>query len=267
MTTHEDAARALARLLTLMDKLRDPGGCPWDREQDLKSLRPYLLEEAHEVLEAIDAADPAHHREELGDLLFQIVFQSRIAREQGWWAFADVANGISDKLERRHPHVFPDAAGEKRTVSGSAEVIRNWEQIKAKEKTERKSVLEGVPKALPALIRAERLTEKAAAVGFDWPDLSGARAKVTEELDELDAAIATGDRAQMEDELGDALFALSNVARFLKVHPEDALRAATAKFERRFGHIERELKARGKSPRESTLAEMDALWDEAKAAE
>jgi MazG family protein len=257
-----DAAAAIDRLLGIMDKLRDPGGCPWDREQTLRTLTPYLLEEAHEVIEAIESGDVSHHREELGDLLFQVVFQARIAREEGKFDFAAVCDSISEKLTRRHPHVFGDVS-----VSGSKEVVQNWERIKAAErkaKGEERSAIGGVPVALPALVRAERLTEKASAVGFDWPDAESVVAKVEEELLELKAAMAGGDRARMEDELGDLLFATANLGRFVKVHPEEALRGTLRRFEARFHYIEEQLRARGRSPRESTLAEMDALWNEAK---
>jgi MazG family protein len=257
-----DAADAIRRLLGIMDKLRDPGGCPWDREQTLRTLTPYLLEEAHEVIEAIETGDVAHHREELGDLLFQVVFQARIAREEGKFDFADVCDSISDKLTRRHPHVFGDVS-----VSGSTEVVKNWERIKAeerKEKGQERSAIGGVPVGLPALVRAERLTEKASAVGFDWPDAKGVVAKIKEELDELLHAMEHQDRERVESELGDLLFATANLGRFLKVHPEEALRGTLRRFESRFHHIEARLREHGRSPRESTLAEMDALWQEAK---
>src|SRR3954464_15156569 len=179
-----DPETALRRLLEIMDKLRDPGGCPWDREQTLGSLTPYLLEEAHEAIEAIESGDARHHQEELGDLLFQIVFQARIAREEGKFDFARVCDNISEKLTRRHPHVFGDVS-----VSGSREVVKNWERIKADERKAKgeapRSAIGGVPVGLPALVRAERITEKAAAVGFDWPDAEGVLAKVREELSEL----------------------------------------------------------------------------------
>jgi MazG family protein len=272
------SAASLQRLLSIMDKLRDPGGCPWDREQTLRSLTPYLLEEAHEVIEAIEAGDATHHREELGDLLFQVVFQARIAREQAQFDFADVCDAIADKLTRRHPHVFGEVS-----VSGSSEVVKNWERIKADERKEKgekpRSAIGGVPTALPALVRAERITEKAAAVGFDWPDLKGVLAKVREELGELEEAIeqrsaAPAESAQAHDahgrvehELGDLLFALANLGRFVKVHPEEALRGTVRRFCERFAHIERRLADQGRSPRESTLAEMDQLWDEAKTLE
>ena len=256
-------AAAIARLLSIMDRLRDPGGCPWDREQTLRTLTPYLLEEAHEVIEAIESGDTAHHREELGDLLFQVVFQARIAREEGKFDFADVCDAISEKLTRRHPHVFGDVS-----VSGSGEVVKNWERIKADERKQKgqapRSAIGGVPVALPALVRAERLTEKAGAVGFDWPDARSVLAKVREELSELEMEIDAGAPERIEQELGDLLFALANLGRWLRVHPEEALRGTLRRFESRFQHIEEELRRRGKSPRESNLAEMDALWNEAK---
>jgi MazG family protein len=266
---HSDrSATAIQRLLGIMDKLRDPGGCPWDREQTLRTLTPYLLEEAHEVIEAIEVGDAHHHREELGDLLFQVVFQARIAREQGQFDFAAVCDAISDKLTRRHPHVFGDVE-----VSGSREVVKNWERIKAEERKEKgdkpRSAIGGVPAGLPALVRSERLTEKAAAVGFDWPDLKGVLAKVREELAELEQAIEQRSEAPhaVEHELGDLLFALANLGRFVKVHPEEALRGTARRFEKRFHHIEQRLAEQGRTPRESTLAEMDKLWDEAKGLE
>jgi len=266
MADQAKAAVAVGRLLDIMDKLRDPGGCPWDREQTLRTLTPYLLEEAHEVIEAIEAGDSAHHREELGDLLFQVVFQARIAREEGKFDFADVAATIADKLTRRHPHVFGDL-----TVSGSREVVKNWERIKADERKEKgldeRSAVGGVPVGLPALVRAERLTEKAGAVGFDWPDAKSVLAKVREELNELEEAMAAGQRESIENELGDLLFALANLGRWLKVHPEEALRGALRRFENRFHHIEARLREKGSAPRSSSLAEMDLLWDEAKARE
>jgi len=276
------ACDAMQRLLDIMDKLRDPGGCPWDREQTLRSLTPYLLEEAHEVIEAIEAGDSAHHKEELGDLLFQVVFQARIAREEGKFDFAQVCDAISEKLTRRHPHVFGDVS-----VSGSREVVKNWERIKADERREKgqaeRSAVGGVPVALPALVRAERLAEKAGAVGFDWPDAKSVLAKVREELGELEAELDNGalDRggagfagdgpepqaqARIEHELGDLLFAVANLGRWVKVHPEEALRATLRRFEARFHYVEEKLRQRGKSPRESDLAEMDALWSEAKRA-
>ncbi len=263
MADQTKAAAALSRLLEIMDKLRDPGGCPWDREQTLRTLTPYLLEEAHEVIEAIESGDVAHHREELGDLLFQVVFQARIAREEGKFDFADVCDAIAAKLTRRHPHVFGDVS-----VSGSKEVVKNWERIKADERKEKgqaaRSAIGGVPVALPALVRAERLTEKAAATGFDWPDAPSVMAKVREELAELEEATASGSKERVEQELGDLLFAIANLGRWLKVHPEEALRGTLRRFEQRFHYIEERLREQGRSPRESTLSEMDSLWNEAK---
>src|SRR5438105_10651269 len=222
MDAHAAAQAAIARLLGIMDRLRDPGGCPWDREQTLRSLTPYLLEEAHEVIEAIEAGDAAHHREELGDLLFQVVFQSRIAREEGKFDFAGVCDAIADKLTRRHPHVFGEV-----TVSGSREVVKNWERIKADERKEKgqapRSAIGGVPVSLPALVRGERMTEKAGAVGFDWPDAESVMSKVREELGELSQAIEGGVPERIEQELGDLLFAVANLGRWGQVHPEEAL--------------------------------------------
>jgi MazG family protein len=269
-------SRAVERLLSIMARLRGPDGCPWDREQTLATLRPYVLEETYEVLEAIDAGDPAAHREELGDLLLQIVFQARLAEEEGLFDFAGVADAISEKLLSRHPHVFgagarsadarpdPDAP-EVRDADG---VLRQWAALKKKEneaKGRGKSVLEGVPRELPALARAERLTEKASRVGFDWPDAAGARAKVAEELGELDEAIGSGDRARMEDELGDLLFATANLARKLSIPPEEALRGTLGKFISRFEYVEEALARRGVPHGGATLEEMDILWEEAKA--
>ena len=260
----------MERLLDIMARLRAPGGCPWDREQTLQTLRPYVLEETYEVLEAIDAGDPAAHREELGDLLLQIVFQARIAEEERRFDFAAVADAISDKLVSRHPHVFGTTAADGTpppVVKDSDALLRQWAALKRKENEAKgggKSVLEGVPREMPALARAERLTEKASRVGFDWPDASGARAKVSEELVELDEAIASGDRARMEDELGDLLFAGANLARKLGIPPEEALRRALGRFVARFQHVEAELARRGIRPGEATLEEMDRLWEEAK---
>jgi MazG family protein len=255
---------AVSRLLAIMARLRGPDGCPWDREQTLDTLRPYVLEETYEVLEAIEDGDPRAHREELGDLLLQIVFQARLAEEGGHFDFADVATAISDKLVSRHPHVFGDAE-----VKSSDAVLKQWAALKREEKRAKgggKSVLEGVPRELPALARAERLTEKASRIGFDWPDASGPRAKIAEELAELDDAIAGGDPRRVEDELGDVLFAVANLARKLSVPPEEALRRAVARFVERFEYVEAGLERAGIAHGEATLEQMDALWDEAKVA-
>ena len=245
-----------------MARLRGPEGCPWDREQTLQTPRPYVLEETYEVLEAIDGGDPREHCEELGDLLLQIVFQAQLASEAGRFEFADVAQAISDKLVSRHPHVFGDAE-----AKDSEAVLKQWVALKQEEKRKKgkgPSVLEGVPREMPALARADRLTEKASRIGFDWPDADGARAKVAEELAALDEAIAAGDRDAVEHELGDLLFAAANLGRKLGVPPEEALRGAVARFIGRFAHVERELARRGVPHGEATLAQMDALWDEAK---
>lgn len=258
-----------------MARLRGPDGCPWDREQTLATLRPYVLEETYEVLEAIEAGDAAAHREELGDLLLQIVFQARIAEEEGRFDFADVADAISAKLLSRHPHVFGEGATDPAARPGAAApraddadaVLRQWASLKRKEneaKGRGRSVLEGVPREMPALARAERLTEKASRVGFDWPDAAGAREKVSEELGELDEAIGSGDAQGIEDELGDLLFAVANLARKLGIPPEEALRRALGRFVSRFEYVEEGLARRGIPHGQATLAQMDALWDEAK---
>jgi MazG family protein len=259
------ASLAVERLLSIMERLRAPDGCPWDREQTLRSLRPYVLEETYEVLEAIDLGDADEHREELGDLLLQIVFQAQLRKEEGRFDFADVADAISNKLVSRHPHVFGDA-----DVKDADAVLRQWAALKREEKRAKGgggSVLEGVPREMPALARADRLTEKASRIGFDWPDAGGARAKVAEELGELDEAIALGDAAAIEHELGDVLFAIANLSRKLGLPPEEALRGAIGRFVARFGHIERELERRGVPHGTASLAQMDALWNEAKSFE
>ncbi len=259
------ATDALERLLSIMERLRGPDGCPWDREQTLKTLRPYVLEETYEVLEAIDGGDPREHCEELGDLLLQIVFQAQLAKEERRFDFADVAEAISNKLVSRHPHVFGDAQ-----VKDAEGVLRQWAALKREEKKAKgagHSALEGVPREMPALARADRLTEKASRVGFDWPDVGGARAKLAEELAELDEAVEAGDRDAVEHELGDVLFAAANVGRKLGLAPEEALRGAVSRFISRVSHVERELARRGVPHGEATLAEMDALWDEAKGLE
>lgn len=261
---HAGAADEVLRLLALMARLRGPGGCPWDRKQTHESLRPYLLEETHEVLEAIDLGDDADLEEELGDLLLQVVFHAELAREDGRWSMADVARGITEKLHFRHPHVF----GGKDAPDAEAALAR-WEEVKAEEKAAkgkaRASVVDGVPKAAPALMRAERVTDKAASVGFDWPDRDGVRAKVDEELAELDAAVADGDRDAIAHEVGDLLLTVVNLARWLDVHPEDALRETVERFTRRFQHVEQALEGEGRRPKDVDLARLDALWNEAKA--
>jgi MazG family protein len=256
----------LDRLLAIMARLRDPeSGCAWDLEQTFATIAPYTVEEAYEVADAIERGDLDDLRDELGDLLFQVVFHSRMAEEAGQFAFDDVATAISEKMIRRHPHVFGEA--DART---SAEQTQAWEVIKAQEragKGKADSLLDDVPAGLPALTRAVKLSRRAAGVGFVWPTVEKVLEKLDEEVDELKVEIAAGDLAKAREELGDVLFVAANIARTLEIDPEDALRATNAKFARRFRFIEAALKDRGRTPGESDLAEMDALWDQAKAAE
>jgi MazG family protein len=261
-----EAERALGALLALMARLRDPQrGCPWDREQTFSSIAPYTIEEAYEVADAIERGEPEPLRDELGDLLFQVVFHARMAEERGWFDFAAVATAIHDKLVRRHPHVFAGAS------PTPQELVRVWEEQKAQERGEG-AVLAGVPRALPALVRAAKLGRRAARVGFDWPDAREVRAKVLEELHEMDTALAaasfaseTGsDAGAIADELGDLLFSIVNWSRHLKLDAEAALRAANAKFERRFAGMESLARARGLDLQGLSAAEWDALWREAK---
>ncbi|MEY4947901.1 MAG: hypothetical protein RL698_112 [Pseudomonadota bacterium] len=250
------------RLLGIMARLRAPGGCPWDREQDHRSIRKYLIEEAYEVAEAIDREDPRELCSELGDLLLQVVFHAQMASERGAFAADDVCRAISDKMERRHPHVFGDTS-----VSGSGEVLRNWERIKADERGPGASAIDGVPRALPSLQRAERTGEKAARVGFDWKDLGAVLAKVDEERLEVAAALASGDRAAIEQEIGDLLLAVANLARKAEVEPEAALGGAVDRFERRFRHAEASARAAGSELSGMGEVALDRLWQAAKAAE
>lgn len=253
---------SIDRLLDIMRRLRGPEGCPWDREQDFASVAPFTIEEAYEVADAIEREDLDALRGELGDLLFQVVFHSQLAAEQGAFEFSDVVEAIADKLERRHPHVFGDAA-----IGDAAEQTRHWETIKAAEReavSDDASALAEIPVTLPALSRAAKLTRRAARVGFDWPDYHGALAKIREELDELEEAIAEQNPDAVEDELGDLFFALVNVARQLRLDPERAVERTNRKFERRFRAVEAKLAAQGKRPEQSTLDEMDALWNQVK---
>lgn len=254
---------AMDRLVRIMERLLAPGGCPWDREQTLDTLRPFLIEETYEVLDALARGDVAGHLEELGDLLMQVVFQAALRREQGAFDFDAVANAISDKLVRRHPHVFGDATG----VTTSAEVLAQWDEIKRGEKAAAGArtgrALDGV-KPAPALTRAQKIGAKAAKVGFDWPTWEGSFDKIREEVGEVGAAVHAGDPAAIHHELGDLLFAVVNLARKLGVDAENALVDATSRFERRFEFVEDRLTERGKTPRSSTLEEMDALWNDAK---
>ena len=255
-----------------MAALRTPSsGCPWDLEQTFETIAPYTLEEAYEVADAIARGDLAGLEDELGDLLLQVVYHARMAqeltKEDGAFDFGDVVEGITAKMIRRHPHVFADEQGQ------TAEAVKGlWERIKTEEKSERgeagpQGALAGVPVALPALTRALKLQNKAGAVGFDWNDPRAVLAKIREEADEIEAALDAGDEADAGKEVGDLLFAVVNLARHLAADPEGVLRATNLKFERRFASIERALAARGKRPQDATLAEMDALWDAAKAEE
>ena len=245
-----------------MERLRGEKGCPWDREQTRDSLKPYIIEEAYEVVEAIEEGDPAKIREELGDLLFQIVFQCQIAMESGEFRFSDVVRNIGEKMIARHPHVFGNA--EYKTTD---EVLVHWEEQKKREGKLRESILEGVPRSMPALLRARRLQDRAAKVGFDWEKAEDVFKKLDEELGEFREALEAKDRNRMEDELGDIFFMLVNISRFIGVNPEDALRRTISKFIHRFRHIEMKAAEQGRKLSEMTLSEMDRLWDEAKAEE
>jgi MazG family protein len=250
-------------VVEVMRRLLAPDGCPWDREQTFASLKPFLIEEAYEVLEALDHDDVPGHRDELGDLLFQIVFHAALRAQRGEFGIDDVCGAIAEKMRRRHPHVFGDVK-----VSGSEEVLQNWGRLKEAEHREAgrvRRVLDGIPRALPALLRAQRLGEKAATVGFDWPDIQGIRAKVEEELRELDEAIAAGAQQAVEHELGDLLFTLTRLSARLQVAPEDALRAANARFEARFRILEDRAASDGKRLADMSLDELEAYWQQAKA--
>lgn len=276
---------SIQRLLDIMAHLRDPRrGCPWDLQQNFKTIAPYTVEEAYEVADAIEREDLPSLRDELGDLLFQVVFHSQLAREQGAFNFDDVVNAICDKMERRHPHVFGDAS----IADADAQTVA-WEELKRRERSqkhagsEQASVLDDVPVALPALTRANKLGKRAAQVGFEWSDVHGAIEKLDEEIAEFKAEVrshvclqadtaATSTEGQRQHErltaeIGDVLFCVVNVCRYLKIDPELALKRTNASFERRFRYVERGLAARGKAPQEATLAEMDQLWDEGKAEE
>jgi nucleoside triphosphate diphosphatase len=269
----KDASEAMTRLLALMARLRDSKtGCPWDLKQTFTTIAPYTIEEAYEVADAIDAGDPEHLRDELGDLLFQVVFHARMAQERGWFDFADVATAIRDKLERRHPHIFAGAN------LAAGDLVRVWEEQKAQERAQSaqraarapSTVLSGVPKALPALGRAAKLGKRAARVGFDWPQASDVRAKVLEELAELDQALQPAggetpvDGAAVTEEIGDLLFSVANWSRHLEVDPEEALRRASVKFERRFARMEQLAQERQWELTSLSAPQWDALWREAK---
>jgi len=249
-------------LVDIMARLRGEGGCPWDREQTHESIKPYLIEETYEVLEAIDERAPDKLREELGDLLLQVVFHARMAEEAEAFDIGEVIATVAEKLRRRHPHVFGEVKAET-----AQEVLFNWEEIKRRERkaaTGKASALDGVPRELPALLRAHRLQEKASRVGFDWKEAEEVSRKVEEELGELQAAMRQRQPERMEAELGDLLFALVNLSRFIAVNPEEALRKTIARFIARFRYIEEALARQGVLLRDATLEQMDALWDEAK---
>jgi ATP diphosphatase len=266
------ASRDITRLIEIMAALRTPGsGCPWDLAQNFATIAPYTVEEAYEVADAIARGNLTDLREELGDLLLQVVYHACMAQEQGTFDFGDVVQTITEKMLRRHPHVFGDVRG--LTPNAVAEL---WDRIKAQEKAGkppspdregRAEALAGVPVGLPALTRALKLQQKASKVGFDWNDPMAVLAKIREETDEIETALRAGEREHAGTEVGDLLFAVVNLARHLDADPETTLRGTNQKFERRFASIERALAARGKTPEQSTLAEMDALWNAAKAAE
>ncbi|MEQ1612212.1 MAG: nucleoside triphosphate pyrophosphohydrolase [Hyphomicrobiaceae bacterium] len=265
MTGH--SPKTIQDLIAVMAALRTPvTGCPWDLEQTFETIAPYTVEEAYEVADAIARGDRAHLCEELGDLLLQVVYHAQLGAEEKAFDFADVVDGITTKMIRRHPHVFGDDAARS---AGAAKGF--WEKIKAEEKAGKPvkpaSILEDVPLPLPALTRAIKLQDKAAAVGFDWPNLGSVLIKMSEELGELEQAVLSGDAAHTAEEFGDLLFVMANVARHMKIDPEEALRQANRKFTRRFQRIEALLAAQGKTPAQSNLNEMDKLWDQAKAEE
>ena len=259
------AAAGFARLVEIMACLRAPGGCPWDREQTFDTIKPYLLEETYEVMDSIDARDWDGLADELGDLLLQVVFFSQLAKEAGHFDVTDAIEAINSKLIRRHPHVFAD--GDAKT---SDQVLRKWDEIKAGEKaakTKPKGLLGGVPRSLPALMEAKQIAGRAAGAGFDWNNVDEVLEKLREELAELDGARKAGSQEALQDEIGDLLFVIVNIARFLKVDPEQALRGTNSKFRRRFAHVEQGLEAQGKSPKEATIEEMERLWQDAKGQE
>ncbi len=251
----------LPGLIALMAKLRGPDGCPWDRKQTTESLKPFLVEECYEVIDALDDGSPDKIKEELGDLLFQIIFHARIAEEQGHFTMHDVIEANIEKMTRRHPHVFGDAK-----LSTDKEVLSNWEELKKKEKgyEDRKSILEGIPRQLPSLLRAHSIQERAARVGFDWNRLDDALPKLDEEIAEFKEALKKEDAAGIEEELGDLFFTLVNISRFLGVNPEDALRKTISKFIQRFRYLEEHAADAGRSLNDMTLEEMEQLWQESK---
>jgi MazG family protein len=257
-TGPKTAGERFDHLVEIMRRLRAPGGCPWDSEQTFDTIKPFLLEETYEVLDAIDRCDWDELRGELGDLLLQSVFFAQMAEEAGYFNIADSVQAISEKLIRRHPHVFGDE-----NAKTEADVRKRWSEIKATEKAQPQGLLEGVPRALPALVEAQQISSRAAQSGFDWPDINGVLDKLEEERRELAAAVTPSEH---EHEIGDLLFTLVNIARFHKVDPEQALRRANARFRERFRHVEQRLSAEGRTTAQSNIAEMEALWQEAKSA-
>lgn len=270
MSSYADSAAAFTRLVEIIARLRAPGGCPWDREQTHLSLRPHLIEEAFEVLQAIEQSDDRNLQEELGDLLMQPIMHAQIAAEENRFDIKDVINGIEDKLVRRHPHVFGNA-----DVENSAQVLRNWDAIKKQEKaaSEQKlgegstpfSALEAISTAQPALMLALEISKKAAKLGFEWPDAAGVVAKLHEEIDELQEAIEGGEKKRIEEELGDLLFTAVNIARWQKINPELALRDMTARFKQRFAHMENAARQKNLDLESLSPQQWEELWVEAKA--
>lgn len=254
----------IQRLVAIMRRLRSEQGCPWDREQTLTSLKPYLLEECYEAMDALDSGDRGQLCDELGDVLLQIVFQAQIASEEGSFTFDDVATAIAEKLVRRHPHVFGEVK-----VSGAAEVVKNWEAIKKGEKgaPARKSAVDGIPRSAPALHKAQQIQKKAARVGFDWDTVHQVVDKVEEEIGEVKEAMAQGNPGEIREEIGDLLFAVVNLSRFLGYNAEEALDETINKFVRRFKGIEDRLHAQGRKMTDCKLPELDAIWNDIKAAE
>lgn len=256
----DDQLSRFDRIVSIMRRLRAPGGCPWDAEQTHESLKRYLIEEAYEVLEAVDSGSDLHLKEELGDLLLQPVFHAAIAEERGSFSIDDVLDTLAEKLIRRHPHVFGDLE-----IADSQAQVENWEKIKRQEKgAERHSALAGVPPHLPALLKAQKITEKASRVGFDWEHVDQVMAKVMEELHEFEEALASGNQEETEAELGDLLFAIANLGRFLSLDTEEALRKTINRFQNRFGYIEEQMHSRGINLRDASLDELDVLWEAAK---
>ena len=262
-TQQDGAGRKFEQLLGIMARLRAPGGCPWDRAQTFDSIKPYLLEETYEVMDAIDSGNWPGLAEELGDLMLQAVFFAQMAADEGRFTIEDSLDAINEKLVRRHPHIFSTG-----TAETPDDVKRRWDEIKAEEKLAKgkapEGALESVPRNMPALLEAQQLSSKAAAVGFDWPNVEQVLGKLHEELEELSAARGNADAREIEGEIGDLFFVLVNLARFVKVDPEQALRKTNAKFRRRFSHVEKRLSERGSTPAAATLDEMEALWQEAK---